>query len=834
MSILLRNQYVRILLIQEVDGNCYSSEKMTKIDRDKDKTEKNLSVQEGEKIMFLKIVKNDLLRNKIVTMTVFVFITMAVILAASAINNIANLIQAMSDLQESAVPAEITVMHAGEYDQAEIDQFTEQYRDHIAMQETMVLQNIDGSNIHFGQNQTMAGTIQDISFVVQNKKFDFILDLDNEKLDVKEGFIAVPIYFMEQHDLKIDDTITVKRGGYKEEFVISDYARDFEMNSSLTSSKRFVINQNDYDEMLEMQAGELEYLIEFKLDENGDSAAVQTAYIEEGLPANGPIIEGKIFRMFNAMSDMAVAIVIIFISILLIVIASLCIRLTFLATIDEDIREIGVMKAMGISKKDIKKVYLNKYRVISVAAGIIGYLLSFAAVNLLNGNMRLYISSDLSGSLKYVLSLIAPLLVYFMIVMYCQQVLKSIDKISAVEAIRSDIMERGKSRKNSFPLLKNKFFSTNIYMGLRDVFKRFKLYRLLFFIFAVCTFIVILPLNIYNTMNSPEFSTYMGIGKSDMRIDFRRTDTITEDFKKLQEELKNDSDIEKYATYITSSYQVKNAEGSWDYINIETGDFSVFPLNYLEGGAPKGEGEISLSYANASKDGLNKKVGDEIVVKATGTEKNLKVTGIYQDITNGGKTAKAHTSLEVNEEAVLWYIVSMDMAPGVDKRVKMDYYQNAYNSVQVNDIKEYTGQTLGNIIDQMSLIVIGGIAIAVIIAVLITALFLRMLLSKDTSQIAIMRSVGLTSKQISHQYMAGTMMVLVVGIILGVLVSNYLGEFLVSISMSSMGAAKIEFVHIIWQTWLLCPLALIIAVGLTIFVSCKVAVEDDLSVVIRR
>ena len=109
-----------------------------------------------------------------------------------------------------------------------------------------------------------------------------------------------------------------------------------------------------------------------------------------GLPANGPTVGGKIFLMFNAMSDAAVAMVIILISVLLIIIASLCIRLTFLATIDEDLREIGVMKAIGISKKDIKKVYLNKYRVMSVAAGIIGYLLSFAVVNLFNGNMRLY------------------------------------------------------------------------------------------------------------------------------------------------------------------------------------------------------------------------------------------------------------------------------------------------------------------------------------------------------------------------------------------------------------------------------------------------------------
>lgn len=783
--------------------------------------------------MFLKIVKNDCYRKKIVTVTVFVFLTMAVLLGASATNIIANLTQSMSELQERAVPSDITQMHSGNYNQREIDEFSKEQRDNIAMQETMVLLTFDGSNIHFGENNTMAGTVQDISFVVQNKKFDFILDLDNKKLDVKEGTVAVPIYFMQQYDLKIGDTITVKRRGYEKDFIISDYARDYEMNSSLTSSKRFVLNQTDYNEMLVNQVGEREYLIQFKLYENGDSQAVQTAYIEAGLPTNGPTVGGKIFLLFNAMSDATVAMVIILISILLIIIASLCIRLTFLATIDEDLREIGVMKAIGISKKDIKKVYLNKYRALSVAAGIVGYLLSFVVVNLFTGNMRLYISSELSGNLKYALSLLVPLFIYFVITMYFKKVLKRIDKISAVEALSSDIMERGKNRKYSFPLLKNKFFNTNIYMGFRDVFKRFKLYRLLIFIFVICTFIIILPINIYNTMNSPEFSTYMGIGKSDMRIDLRKTDTITEDFKKLQEELKNDLDIEKYAAYITCSYQVKNEESSWDYINIETGDFSVFPLSYLEGRAPKDDGEISLSYANASKDGLNKKVGDDVVVKVAGTEKTLKVSGIYQDITNGGKTAKANTSLGLNEDAVLWYIVNMDVAQGVNIREKMDYYQNNYDSAQVNDIKEYTQQTLGNIIDQMSTIVIGGIAIAVIIVVLITALFLRMLLAKDMSQIAIMRSLGLTSQNIKQQYMAGTLMVLILGIILGVLASNYLGDFLVSMGMSTMGAAKIELVNVAWQTWLLCPLVLIVIVGITISVCCRVTVKDDISVVLK-
>ena len=67
--------------------------------------------------------------------------------------------------------------------------------------------------------------------------------------------------------------------------------------------------------------------------------------------------------------------------------------------------------------------------------------------------------------------------------------------------------------------------------------------------------------------------------------------------------------LKSHAAYITSSYQVKNAEGSWDYINIETGDFSVFPLNYLEGSAPDREGEISLSHANAVRRRIKQKSG---------------------------------------------------------------------------------------------------------------------------------------------------------------------------------------------------------------------------------
>ena len=93
-------------------------------------------------------------------------------------------------------------------------------RENIEMQETMYLLNIDGRYIYYGQNNSIAETIQDISFVMQNKKFDFLLDLDNKKLDTREGEVAVPIYFMVEYNLNIGDRIMVENGGYQREFII--------------------------------------------------------------------------------------------------------------------------------------------------------------------------------------------------------------------------------------------------------------------------------------------------------------------------------------------------------------------------------------------------------------------------------------------------------------------------------------------------------------------------------------------------------------------------------------------------------------------------------------
>lgn len=102
-----------------------------------------------------------------------------------------------------------------------------------------------------------------------------------------------------------------------------------------------------------------------RLKDSSQISAFETEYISQGLEANGPTITYPLFKMLNAISDGLMIAVILLISVLVLVIAFMCIRFTLLAKIEDDYHEIGVMKAIGMRVSDIKKIYLAKYAVIA-------------------------------------------------------------------------------------------------------------------------------------------------------------------------------------------------------------------------------------------------------------------------------------------------------------------------------------------------------------------------------------------------------------------------------------------------------------------------------------
>jgi putative ABC transport system permease protein len=212
-----------------------------------------------------------------------------------------------------------------------------------------------------------------------------------------------------------------------------------------------------------------------------------------------------------------------------------------------------------------------------------------------------------------------------------------------------------------------------------------------------------------------------------------------------------------------------------------------------------------------------KQVGDSLVLLVNGEEKTLTVSGIYQDVTNGGRTAKA--ALPYNPETVLWYTVSLDLKSPDQIAEKVHEYSEAFYPARITDLEGYVAQTLGNTIQQLRKVTVAAIVVGLLVAMLMTSLFLNMLIARDASQIAIMKGLGFSLRHIRIQYLTKAIALLVVGIILGTLFSNTVGQRLVSVLWGFMGASHIRFVIDPVQAYLLLPLLLLGTVAITTIIS---------------
>ncbi|QQK74851.1 FtsX-like permease family protein [Salicibibacter cibarius] len=758
--------------------------------------------------MLFKMLKKDIAQKKTITATLFIFITLSSLLVANGTHMMMELTHSMNSLFTKSNAPHFVQMHTGELDENAIDNFASrkaQVKDHQLVQ----MVNIDGLNLTLGDNPTPETSgIMDHYFVKQNHNFDYLLNLKNEIIQVSRGEIAVPVYFMQQYNLNIGDKIRIDDSPFDMDFTIVDFVRDVQMNPSIIHSKRFVVNDDDLD-MLNKNVGETEYMVEFQLTDVSKLSEFRNAYQAADLPQQGPNIDYPLFKTLHALTDGVVAAVILFVSVLLTLIAMLCIRFIMLTTLEEDYREIGIMKAIGIGQKDIKKMYLAKYIVLAALASGTGFLISLFLNDLFTANIQLYLGTAEKSVLHYMVPFIAVLVTFLTVLLYCMFILRRFNKLTAVEALHSGYMgEEANVSRKSLSLSKSKYFSAPVFLGWQDVFGRFKMYSLLFFVFFVCSFMIIVPVNFLNTVQSPDFIKYMGIEQSDIRIDLQQSDNTMEQFNHMLAHIQNDEDIEQFSPLITSQFKVINSDGAEENITVESGDFSIFPLDYLEGGPPLREQEIALSYLNGQE--LEKSAGDRLHLIINGREQEMIVSGIYQDVTNGGRTAKA--LIPFNPDTVLWYEVSVDVKSPIRTGEKLDEYAQLFHPAKVTDLQSYLAETFGNTIEQLRLLTLLTIAIAVGVALLITSLFLKMVMAKDDTQIAIMKSIGFSFKDIRAQYVTKTLLVLGIGITVGMIVANTIGQSVVSFLLSLMGAPEISFVIDPVQAYILCPLILMMVV----------------------
>lgn len=743
----------------------------------------------------LGLIAADIKRNKTVNIALFSFILISALLMATGVLTIERLSGALDQIFDVAKPPHFLQMHVGDYDQTIIAQFAEQ-TGMVQSHEIQDMVNIEGVNIKIaktdGTTSSLSDSLLDNYFVDQNANFDYLLDMNNQIVSVTDGQVGVPVGYAKDYGIEVGDQLVVNVEGEAITLDVAYIVRDAQMGSSLASSIRFLVSEDDFD-WISQRALRHESIIGFRLNSEDEIDAFSAQYNSESsdMPKNGIAITLPLIKIVDSIGDGLMSAMIVLVGLILIAIAILNMKFTIQSTVEDEVREIGVLKAIGLNKRSINQLYKGKYRLFTIVACLIAALLSFGLVNLFLQNISLNFGLSKLTMYSYILPFVAVFILYLIVMFSVNRILKIISKMSVLDALVEGEISTKKEQasKRSFAKLKNYLNNADLSLALHDYKVNFKAWLIYIIVFFLSTFSILMPFNMYMTMTSPDFINYVGAAKSDVRIAVEYDSSLDDTIAQIENQLAADNEVEAWHKYRSLRGKINSETGKMSFL-VEAGDYTSFAIKMEKGQLPSSRDEIALSALNAER--LELEMGSSLTIELDGSEQQFNVVGIYQDITNGGITAKVSDD---HQGDIVQYAFFINLADDVDIEQFVKRWSQQYTDAKIVAVDKLLNQTLGSITSSLLFAVIAVFLMAVVIIALITLLFMALRLRRNYAEDATLLALGYRRFSVRLMYLFKSALSIVIGIGLGVIASLFFGETIISIVLAVMqfGLTRMDF-----------------------------------------
>jgi putative ABC transport system permease protein len=779
----------------------------------------------GADPLYSRYARNDLIKNKGVNIALTAVLVLSAFLMATGSMVVERLVGSVDQLFEEAQPPHFLQMHQGGTDLEALERFAAE-RPEVDAWQIQEMVGFDSAAVSWsrpstGESGDLSESLIDNLFVTQNEGFDFLLDGSGAIPRPAGGEVYVPVAYQQRFALRTGDELRVGTGTAVRELTVRGFVRDAQMASSLSSATRFVVSEADFAELERAGGATPEVIVGYRLSDPSAAAGFQRAYeSDQALPRNGQAVTFQMIRMINAFSDGLVAVALVFVSLLLMAIALLSVRFVIRGTMEDEVREIGAMKAVGIPGRAVCGLYLAKYRLMSLFACVVGGALAVIATALLTRGVQTDYAEAPWSATTVLVPVIALALVHLFVIGACRGVLRGIGRIQVVGALvhgstlderragRRDRRRAGRMRRGGLASYRGTNLNRRLaLLDLRAEGGRWALVPVVFFLAAV---LMTLPANLLSTFESPRFVTYMGAPESDLRADLQFSDDVDRLRDDVLAAMRDDDRLTDPRVFANVLYEVRGEEG-WETLRVEVGDYSGRTVEFLDGERP-GPGQIALSVLNAERYGLSP--GDELTLRggagpaAAREAVTVTVSGLYQDVTAGGYTAKLQGGESAGATA---YVIHADTAGGADPSAVAAEYGERFPGAAVIPMREYVQQTLSHVTGAFQSAAVLAFVFGPGVAVLITSLFLKLRLARERSDMGVLSAIGFSTGEIIARVRTKTLLAVAAGTLLGVVFAATAGESLVGllISTAGLGITDLAFLPNPWLVYAAYPLVLI-------------------------
>jgi putative ABC transport system permease protein len=691
--------------------------------------------------------------------------------------------------------------------------------------ETMV--NLEEKEISYNRNESSQkkqnGSITSlVLFGRIPESYNKVLNAKDKEFTLEAGEVAIPTISHTKDKIDIGDSIEVKLNGVTMNFRVKYILKDVAFGSELMGFKRFMVSNEDFDRMNQVAEDSQKRCILSINSKSGILGSELETYLAKmDMNLQGGYVFSSDMVGQSYFINMIIASVLVIVSIFLIGIAFMILRFTIVFTIQEDYKEIGIMKAIGLKSKGIRHIYTVKYLAIAVLGGLIGLCIGLPLANTLLQDLAQYlVMSD--SKIRLLLAVLGVTLVVAITIWFCLASTGKIKKFTAIDAIRQG--SNGERFKVSRKLIlhKSKRIKVPYFLGISDILVDFRRFIILTVTFILATAIMIIPVNLKNTLQSRNMIEMLGSQRFDFYtvFDENKIDDYDQFVKDRQEEYSKIAGKVSFWGEVYVNAKITDMQGKQTRIVSGQKGISADDSKYsvLEGSVPVLKNEIGITKRVAKY--FHAGVGDKLRCTVDGKEHEFIVTGIVQMMSNLGYGVRYAQDFEVemNEKSSILWIGSFEDKSNIDEKIKD--INDSFDNQTSYDYLKYLSSMMGSMLDQFDSYILMILGIVASVVFLITCLLVKMLITKEIPEIAIMKSLGFRNSTIKLWQICRIVIVLIVSIVVGTVLANTAGNSLSALIFKFLGTEQVRFV--------IEPLQVYLAVPLFMFVVTVIAVMSSL------
>ena len=757
--------------------------------------------------MFLRILKKDLIRKKTMNIILFLFIVLATMFVASGINNVVTVMNGTDYYLDKAGVGDYIILTQGEGAVGALDEMLETEE---AIKEYRLEQIVLGSLNYM--TKADGGELDSNNLAIyQSVEGSAITFFDKENVPITEiepGHMYVTGNTMEKNNLQPGDIIRLNHNDVEMEFVLDGMAKEALLGSDFMGNTRFLMSDADMQKLLDNETISELYRGEICYIDTDDVTAIKIAMADVtniGFDGTRSVIK------LTYVMDMIVAFVVLILSVCLIIVSFVVLKFTITFTITEEFREIGVMKAIGLSNRKIRSLYIVKYLLMSMLGAAVGFFASipFGKLLLNSVSKKMVLGNDNALLINF----LGSVLVVCLILLFAYLCTGKVKKATPVDAIRSG--QTGERYKNKTALRIQICPTGNaLFMAMNDVLSSPKRFLSIIISFGLCTLFVLLLVNTTATLKSDKLVYTFGT-KSDLYLqDSKVAEDINEKTKEemlmnmdeMAEELTKDGMPAQLVFELIYNYPITFRENDFmltcqQGLNTKTSEYV-----YIEGVVPESADEISITPQIAEM--LGAKIGDVITIHFGEQDVDCMVTAYHQTMNQMGEIIRLHEDAPTDSKFVVgslhYQINFLDDPDAAEIELRKERVKELFDNDKVMNAAEFCMDST-QVADTMESVQFLLLGITLVVVILVTILMERSFIADEKSQIAILKAIGFKDSAILkwHVYRLG--LVALVAVILAAVCSIPMTNLCIDPIFGMMGAVDVEYNIDPLQIFLLYP-----------------------------